>query len=127
MLLCAADERSEPNRIRSHLCHPPGAAVGHLHEEGNEVELVIVLPFIEMGIDFRGMLVEQFGVQQLLGSRAFSALLEEIVNIRIVLPPWLLAARLALLWGRLLMHGTKLLTSFQFSKRKSIFARVPIN
>ena len=81
MLLCAADERSEPNRIRSHLCHPPGAAVGHLHEEGNEVELVIVLPFIEAGIDFRRMLVEQFGVEQLLGSRAFSALLEEIVLV----------------------------------------------
>jgi len=52
-----------------------------LHEEGNEVELVIVLPFIEMGIDFRGMLVEQFGVEQLLGSMAFSALLEEIVLV----------------------------------------------
>lgn len=81
MLQRAMDERAEPNRIRCNLCHPTGAAIGHLQIKGNEVELVVVLPFIEAGIDFRGMLVEQFGVEQLLGSRALSALLEKIVLV----------------------------------------------
>jgi len=81
MLQCTTHKRSKPYRIRSDLSYPSGTAVGHLHKEGNEVELVIVLPFIETGIDFRGMLVEQFGVEQLLGSRAHSALLEEIVLV----------------------------------------------
>lgn len=81
MLQCAADERAEPYRVGRYLSRPSGTAVSHLHEEGNEVEFVVVLPFIKAGIDFRGMLVEQFGVEQLLGSRAFSALLEEIVLV----------------------------------------------
>ena len=81
MLQRAADEGAEPDRVWGDLGHQAGAAVGHLQEEGSEVERVVVLPFIEAGIYFRRMLVEQFGVEQLLGSRAFSALLEEIVLV----------------------------------------------
>jgi len=81
MLQCTTHKRSEPYRIRSDFGRPSGTAVGHLHEDGNEIEPVIDRPFIETGIDFRGMLVEQFGVEQLLGGRAFSALLKEIVLV----------------------------------------------
>ena len=73
--------RAIPDQGQSRLPIRRSYTIGHLHEEGNEVELVIVLPFIEMGIDFRGMLVEQFGVEQLLVSRALSSLLEEIVLV----------------------------------------------
>ena len=68
----------------SHLSNPSGAAVGHLHEEGNEVEPVIVLPVIETGIDFRAMLVEQFCVEQLLGGRVFSALYLEKLYLSMI-------------------------------------------
>ncbi|MBQ1672742.1 MAG: hypothetical protein II064_01520 [Bacteroidales bacterium] len=74
----AAHEGAKPHGIRSHLSHPP-AAVGHLEIEGNEIEPVIVFPLIEVGIDFRGVPVEQLGVEQLLLRRHFAVCLEEIV------------------------------------------------
>ena len=78
MLQGAAHEGAQPHRIWSNL-RDPAAAVGHLHVEGNEVELVDVLPLVEPGVDFAGVAVEQFGEAQLLLGRAHSVLLEEIV------------------------------------------------
>ena len=49
------------------------------HRPKNEVELVNKLPLIEPGVDFRCILVEQFGVEQLLLRRTMPVFLEEIV------------------------------------------------
>ncbi len=65
MLQGAAHKGAKPNRIWSNLSNP-AAAVCHLHVEGNEVEPVDVLPHLKAGIDFRCVLVEQLGVEQLL-------------------------------------------------------------
>ncbi len=78
MLQVASDEGAEPDGIGRDLCHP-AQAVGHLQIERDEVEAVDVFPLVEMGIDLAGMLVEHFGLEQLLRGRTQSVLLEEIV------------------------------------------------
>ena len=74
----AAHERAKPDWIRGHFGYP-AAAVGHLEVEGNEVEPVAVFPLVKAGIDFRGVPVEELGVEQLLLRRHFAVRLEEIV------------------------------------------------
>ena len=78
MLQGAAHEGAQPHRIRSNLGHP-AAAVGHFQVKGNEVEPVNVFPLVKAGIDFRCVLVEQLGVEQLLLRRTPFVCLEEIV------------------------------------------------
>ena len=81
MLQGAADEGAQPYGIWCYLCHPACTAIGHLHVQGNEIEPVIILPLVEVGVDVYGVLVKEFGVEQLPGGRAQCVLLEEIVLV----------------------------------------------
>lgn len=78
MLQGATDEGAQPNGIWGHL-GDPAAAVGHLEVEGDEVESVVVFPLVEAGVDFAGVLIEQFGLEPLLLGRAHCVLLEVVV------------------------------------------------
>lgn len=78
MLQGAAHKGAQPDGIGCHFGYP-AAAVGHFHVQRDEIELVDVFPVIEAGVDFAGVLVEQFGAEALLLGRAQCVLLEEIV------------------------------------------------
>ncbi len=71
------DERAQPYGVGGYLGRPAGAGVGHLQVEGDEVESADALPLVEAFIDFQAVLVEELGVEQLLGSRTHCALLLE--------------------------------------------------
>ena len=45
-----------------------------MHIQRDEIETVIVLPVVESCVDFVCVLVEQFGVEQLLGGRTYGAI-----------------------------------------------------
>ena len=81
MLQSAANERPQPNWIRSHLNRFPGDAINHLRIQGNKVETVDVLPLLEAGVNHAGVAVEHFSVEHLLLGRTRPALPEEIVLV----------------------------------------------
>ena len=75
-----AHKGTKPYWIRCHFGHPTSAGVGHLHVQRSEIETVVVLPVFETLEEGVRVLVEQFGVEQLLGGRTHGALqFEEVV------------------------------------------------
>ena len=78
---CGLDERTQPHRVLSQLRNDAVDAVGHLHVQGDEIKAVVVLPVIEMPIDFVGIGIEGLGEKTLLLGRAQCVLLEEVVFV----------------------------------------------
>ena len=81
MVESVLDEGAQPYRIRSQLADKPCDAIGHLQIQGDEVELINVLPFIESGVEFVCVGIERLGEETLFLGRAQCVLLEEIVFV----------------------------------------------
>jgi hypothetical protein len=81
MLQGATDKGTQPYRIWSEFADNPGHAIDHLQIQGNEKESVIVLPFVEMGVNHVGVTVEGFCEETLFLGRAQCVLLEELIFV----------------------------------------------